>query len=185
MKSMQLTLLLKVQTLLVRIHPKPHLVKKKLPERSNLKLPRLPNALSKVVLWLKISSQVWMNIYTTYRACTVWNTHFLREIEFGDCRISKTVLLTILRALKFDFNELVQILRAITYRKLKFRASKYAKQIHFLLFQCLKMNNWFHVKSEKQKYPEISTLWNSEQALSTFHSKWWLFTWVIIMIHRT
>ena len=58
MKSMQLTLLLKVQTLLVRIHPKPHLVKKKLPERSNLKLPRLPNALSKVVLWSKISSQV-------------------------------------------------------------------------------------------------------------------------------
>ena len=41
--------------------------------------------------------------------------HILREINFGDSRSAKSAIFTVLEALNFDFDEVLQLLKADIY----------------------------------------------------------------------
>ena len=51
----------------------------------------------------------------------------LHEIDFQDFRSAKYAILPYLEALSFEFDEVLQFLRAEIFKKLKFRASKTEK----------------------------------------------------------
>ena len=63
----------------------------------------------------------------------------LREINFRDCRCSKTDILKISRALNFYFNVFLQFMRAKIYQKFKSRDSKTAKMADFKLLHFQKL----------------------------------------------
>ena len=60
------------------------------------------------------------------KLCTVWKCHnlsitqILRENKFGDSRSAKSVILTFLEALNFDFYELLHVLKAEIYQNKEF-----------------------------------------------------------------
>ena len=56
---------------------------------------------------------------------------FYMKSIFGDFRISKLSILKFLRALNFDFEKILQLLRAEIYHKLEFRAFQKAKIADF------------------------------------------------------
>ena len=90
--------------------------------------------------------------FCTKSFLAIWKI-YVKSIR--NCKISKTA---VSRALNFHFSEFVQLLRAVSHQKLKFKASKNAKMVDFQLLHSTKLIG-FHVKSEWQKISLISTLW--------------------------
>ena len=56
---------------------------------------------------------------------------FLREIKFGEFRVSKSAILTHWEALNFDFHEFLHFMKAEITKLTKFRASKIMKKGQF------------------------------------------------------
>ena len=110
--------------------------------------------------WLAISCLCWNCWYLHAHSVeiTIFSViQIFREINFSDCRCSKTDILKISRALNFYFNVFLQFMRAKIYQRFKLRDSKTAK---WQIFYFYSFWNWFKVKFDWHKNTEISTLRN-------------------------
>ena len=84
-------------------------------------------------------------------------TQILREINFWESRRSKNVVFAIYRVLNF-----VNLVNCSLSKSAKIHKIQNSEPPNVLKWQILHFQNplnWFHVKSEWQKNPEISTLW--------------------------
>ena len=96
-------------------------------------------------------------VYTVWKFKIFSPTQILREINFSIVKSSKTAILTILEALNFDFRENSTFQSVENSQNALIQSFKNVEMAVF----CGLWNfpNWFHVKSEWQKNPDISTLW--------------------------
>ena len=99
-------------------------------------------------LW-NISSTVWI-----FQDISV--SQILREITFWGSRSSKRVLFEVLEPVNFEIGKLRLSKRCNFFKNSKRRLTKKRK---IGIFWTSGNTNWFHVKSEQQKNPKLSTLW--------------------------
>ena len=99
-------------------------------------------------LW-NISSTVWI-----FQDISV--SQILREITFWGSRSSKRVLFEVLEPVNFEIGKLRLSKRCNFFKNSKRRLTKKRK---IGIFWTSGNINWFHVKSEQQKNPKLSTLW--------------------------
>ena len=104
---------------------------------------------------------------------TVWSgelsvTQILREIDFGESRISKIGVSAIWGTQNFVKVVDLSLQKVKKIMKIKIQSCQMCANRKFCTFQNLK--NWFHVKSETYNNHEISTLWFDYHWMDTFES---------------
>ena len=106
---------------------------------------------------------IWKKYSCSYYVLTVWKFHdysidqILREINFGDSRSAKTFFLDTFKDCTFlfsNFHELLHFLKDETHQNNKIQGPKISNNGSIRISRFSK--NWFHVKSEWQRNPEIS-----------------------------
>ena len=127
--------------------------------------PRPPSMVKKFALYRGFKYSVFhlKKYLCSNYVLTVWKFHdysidqILREINFGDSRSAKTFFLDTFKDCTFlfsNFHELLHFLKDETHQNNKIQGPKISNNSSIRISRFSK--NWFHVKSEWQRNPEIS-----------------------------
>ena len=124
----------------------------------------------------KMSGRKSLTFNTLVKISNFTATHTLREINFGWFQKVKNCHLNKFGGFEFWFLGISHLKMSKFPKNSNFRAAELVKLV---VYEAPKWPNWFHIKNEWRKNPEISTLWVSKFSLKILNF-WQIFREIII-----